>query len=397
MFFAKPFFLLIPVFTKILIFEVMEAAHYNFNIYNSIVLGGIIQGLIFGVVVATSKKYRDKSTLLLATLIVVFSLNNFQYYLTSTSLLLSRNFYNYIWTPGQLAMGPLFYLYGLKLLYPEKPIPKKTIFLAFSPFVLGLIWVTYLKIRYDYVGHEFDYLIPEIIMEFTSMFLAMGATAKLFFGTKKAEQQAQAIGFSRVAFKLQWFRNILLTFFFLSWVWLTVIVLIYLGIAPFKTWNIIWVALSIMIYWIGHVGIYKYGVMEERKKIRNHSPDRSSIIDVSDRKKSEHLIQFENLLIDKKYFLDPELTLDKISDELNLSKSHLSRLINTELKTSFPDYINHLRIKEAQYYLKHPDFSNYTLVAIGLEAGFASKTTFNNTFKKVTGMTPSEYKNLAVK
>ncbi|UPT72306.1 MAG: helix-turn-helix domain-containing protein [Flavobacterium sp. JAD_PAG50586_2] len=67
--------------------------------------------------------------------------------------------------------------------------------------------------------------------------------------------------------------------------------------------------------------------------------------------------------------------------------------MNTELKTSFPDYINQLRIKEAQYYLKHPDFSNYTLVAIGLEAGFASKTTFNNTFKKVTGMTPSEYKN----
>lgn len=371
----------------------MEATHYNFNIYNSIVLGGIIQGLIFGIVVASTKKYRAKSTLLLATLIVVFSLNNFQYYLTSTGLLLSSNFYNYVWIPGQLTMGPIFYLYGLKLLYPEKPIPKKTIFWAFTPFAIGLICVTYIKICFNYVGNEFKYIIPEIIFEFTSMFLAMSATAKLFFETRKIEREARIDGAPKAWPKLQWFRNILLTFFFLTWVWLAVIILMYLRLAPFKTWNVIWVALSIMIYWIGHVGIYKYGLMEERKKIRSHMPDRPSIIDVSDKNKSEHLIEFENLLINKKYFLDPELTLDKLADELNLSKSHLSRLINTELKTSFPDYINQLRIKEAQYYLKHPDFSNYTLVAIGLEAGFASKTTFNNAFKKVTGMTPSEYKN----
>lgn len=371
----------------------MEATLYHFDIYNSLILGGIIQGLIFGFVVAFSKKYRDASTLILAVLIVVFSLNNFQYYLTSTSLLKSRCFYNILWTPGQLAMGPLFYLYGLKLLYPEKLIPRKTILLAFTPFTIGFICVNYLKIRYNYVEHEFKYLVLEVIIEFTSMFLAMTATGKLYFETKKAELEAKAFGFSKVLPKLQWFRNILVTFFFLTWVWLTVIILIYLELAPFKTWNVIWVALSVMIYWIGHVGIYKYGVMEERKKIRSHSLERSSIIDFTSKQKNDHLCKFENLLIDKKYFLDPELTLDKVADELNLSKSHLSRLINTELKTSFPDYINRLRIKEAQYYLKHPDFSNYTLLAIGLEAGFASKTTFNNTFKKITGMTPSEYKN----
>ena len=369
----------------------MQDTQYHFDIYNSLILGGIIQGLIFGFVVATSKKYRDTSTLLLAVLIVVFSLNNFQYYLTSTSLLKSSSFYNIFWTPGQLAMGPLFYLYGLKLIYPEKLIPKKTILWAFLPITLGIISVNFLKLNYDYLENQFKYLVLEIIIEFTSMFLAMAATVKLFFKIRKIELETKAFGFSKVMPKLHWFKNILVTFFFLTWVWLTVIILIYLDLAPFKTWNVIWVALSFMIYWIGHVGIYKYGIMEERKKIRNHTLDRNSIVVVSN--KNDHLTEFENLLINKKYFLDPELTLNKIADELNLSKSHLSRLVNNELHTSFPDYINHLRIKEAQYYLKHPDFSNYTLLAIGLEAGFASKTTFNNTFKKVTGMTPSEYKN----
>ncbi|MGC4040664.1 MAG: hypothetical protein QM710_07760 [Flavobacterium sp.] len=86
----------------------MESAQYHFDIFNSIVLGGIIQGLIFGIVVFTSKKYRDISTLLLATLIVVFSLNNLQYYLVSTWIIKTSFSYSYIWTPGSLSWGRCF-------------------------------------------------------------------------------------------------------------------------------------------------------------------------------------------------------------------------------------------------------------------------------------------------
>jgi AraC-like DNA-binding protein len=174
-------------------------------------------------------------------------------------------------------------------------------------------------------------------------------------------------------------------------VWLYVALMMVLYDA-YDLWYFIWIALSVMIYWLGHIGVYKYGVTQERKKIRIHSLNRSSIV-VVDKSKSDYLTLFEDLIVGKKYFLNPELTLDKVAEALKLSKSHLSRIINKEMDTSFPEYINELRVKEAQFYLRHPDFSNYTLVAIGLEAGFASKTSFNNTFKKVTGMTPSEYKN----
>jgi AraC-like DNA-binding protein len=371
----------------------METTQYHFDIYNSLVLGGIVQGLIFGVVVATSKKYRDTSTLLLAALIVVFSLNNLQYYLAVTWLVKNRYLYGVTWTPAQLAMAPLIYFYGLKLLYPEKAIPRKTIFWMMLPFALGFVAVNCLKLTRSYLEHKPEYMLLEAIMEFTSIFLATYVLIKLLFKIRKVERETKTFGVSKVLPKLQWFRNIVIAFLILCPVWFTVTVMMVLDVAPEWIWNIIWISLSVMIYWIGHVGIYKFGVMEEIKKIRNHTLDRSSIVVVSDKQKSEHLALFEDLIINKKYFLDPELTLDKIADELNLSKSHVSRLINKELQTSFPDYINQLRIKEAQYYLKHPDFANYTLVAIGLEAGFASKTTFNNTFKKVTGMTPSEYRN----
>ncbi|UPT71776.1 MAG: hypothetical protein M0D53_05535 [Flavobacterium sp. JAD_PAG50586_2] len=277
----------------------MESSQYHFNIYNSIVLGGIIQGLIFGVVVATSKKYRDTSTLLLAVLILVFSLNNLQYYLWSTGLMDEAFGYEVVWTHGQLIMGALFYLYGLKLLYPEKAIPKKTIILLCTPFVLGTIAITYLKISQSFAEHSMDFYLLEAFLEFTSIAFTMIVVVSLFFETRKAQNAAKGLGFDKVLPKLQWFRNIHIAFFVICLAWLTIITMMVTSGVQDWAFNIIWISLSVMIYWMGHVGIYKYGIMEERKKIRNHTHERSSIIDLSDKSKSEHLVAFENLLIEK--------------------------------------------------------------------------------------------------
>jgi len=43
--------------------------------------------------------------------------------------------------------------------------------------------------------------------------------------------------------------------------------------------------------------------------------------------------------------------------------------------------------------MSDPEYAHYTLLTMGLESGFTSKTTFYNAFKKVTGKTPNAYKN----
>jgi AraC-like DNA-binding protein len=372
------------------------AAHYHFDIYNSLILAGIVQGLLFGIIVFFSKKYRYTSTLLLASLIVLFSLNNLQYYLTSTNLVKSSWSYTHVWTPGQLFMGPLFYFYGLKLLYPEKAIPKRTIVALSVPFALGLIAVNYLKFFADFNVSQTPYLMVEAVIEFTSILLTMSLTSVLFFKTRKAELEAQIFDSSKVLPKLHWFRNITVTFFLLCFVWFAVTAMMVFDNAPTTIWNIIWISLSVMIYWIGHVGIYKFGIEEERRNIRNYSiENRAAYTPV--RQKNEHITALEKMLVGQRQFLDPTLTLDKVADELKISKSHLSRVINAELGIGFPDYLNALRVEEAKSYLGNPDFAHYTLVAIGLEAGFNSKTTFNTVFKKVTSLTPSEYRQSVIR
>lgn len=84
--------------------------------------------------------------------------------------------------------------------------------------------------------------------------------------------------------------------------------------------------------------------------------------------------------------------MNHLAQELGLSTSHLSNLINTYSYYNFSDYINQLRVEYAKQLLIDKQYKQYTIIAIGLESGFNSKSTFYTAFKKFTGQTPAEYR-----
>lgn len=94
----------------------------------------------------------------------------------------------------------------------------------------------------------------------------------------------------------------------------------------------------------------------------------------------------------EKNFLDSNLTLETVSEKLGISKSHLSRILKSKLGIGFSEYINRLRVEEAKVFLENPDFENYTLIAVSLESGFNSKSSFYSAFRKYMGCTPSEFR-----
>jgi AraC-like DNA-binding protein len=94
----------------------------------------------------------------------------------------------------------------------------------------------------------------------------------------------------------------------------------------------------------------------------------------------------------EKLFTESELSLQDLANKIRCAPHQASQAINEGLKKSFYDVINGYRVEEAKRLLIDPKNMNYTILSVGFEAGFNSKTTFNTVFKKFTGVTPTEYR-----
>ncbi len=96
----------------------------------------------------------------------------------------------------------------------------------------------------------------------------------------------------------------------------------------------------------------------------------------------------------KKPYLNPTITLKELSDELSIPPRFLSQVINEYYHKNFFDFMNQHRIEAAKQLFNDPVHANKTVLQILYEVGFNSKSSFNIAFKKVVGMTPSQYRQL---
>jgi AraC-like DNA-binding protein len=101
--------------------------------------------------------------------------------------------------------------------------------------------------------------------------------------------------------------------------------------------------------------------------------------------------QLTDMMESEKVFLDRNLSLDELAKKLNTNRTYLSQCINDQYHSNFSNYINGYRIKEAQKIFMEPTSKLLTIEAIAQNVGFNSKSSFNNAFKKFTGLTPSDF------
>ncbi len=105
---------------------------------------------------------------------------------------------------------------------------------------------------------------------------------------------------------------------------------------------------------------------------------------------SSMLDRLRTLMDTEAPYTNPNLKSSDVAKEIKVSVHQLSQLLNDNLNKSFPLFVNEYRIAMACRSLESN--SNLTLEAIGYECGFNSKSTFYTTFKKIKGVTPSQYK-----
>ena len=94
---------------------------------------------------------------------------------------------------------------------------------------------------------------------------------------------------------------------------------------------------------------------------------------------------------DEKPYLDNELTIYSLAAQLNLPPYILSQLINQHSGKNFFDFINQYRVEQVKEKIRDQSHYRQTLLAIALDCGFNSKSSFNRVFKKITDQTPREF------
>ena len=364
------------------------------NLILGTILAGLIHGFLLSLFILGSKKNKSHGTLFLGLLIFCISFSNLLF--TAEELeWINWHQFNLIFVPGYFLVPPFLYFFvknylekNRKVLYIEQ--------LLYAPFIVFLIITLIYKGRAilysktwqndnalalisDFRDYYGDFiLIPFILFVILTLFKAIHS-----YEIKKHKEP--------IPLQLLWLKILLIVillslipwFYYTYQYWAN-------DQVPYTPMLLI---ASIVIYLLGYIGIYKINILDERKEIRKALLNiRSYSTQEKTNFQNEHVATLQRILLQEKEYLNPHLSLESLSNRMQLSKSHLSRLINNEIGSSFSEYINTLRIEEAKAHLENPEFSKYTILAIGLEAGFSSKTTFNTTFKKITGLTPSQYR-----
>lgn len=106
---------------------------------------------------------------------------------------------------------------------------------------------------------------------------------------------------------------------------------------------------------------------------------------------NKYFKKLEFLMRSKKIYRNPNFSLVSAANLLGISGCYLSSMINSINNISFIDYVNKYRISDVKKNLLSYQYTHYTIVSVGLEAGFNSKSAFYSAFKKCTGITPSEF------
>lgn len=159
-------------------------------------------------------------------------------------------------------------------------------------------------------------------------------------------------------------------------------------------------AMTIFIYavaYLGYQGIERVQVVEKiiikkEKPAAKAKYQNSSLTETAAQSLLQHLLSF---MENEKPYLDNDLRLATLAEQIQSTPHHVSQVINEQLGKSFPDFINEYRVKAAQEMLLDPNNKSVYIINIAYSVGFNNKTSFNKAFKQVTGTSPSVFKKSA--
>ncbi|HEY2582433.1 MAG TPA: helix-turn-helix domain-containing protein [Mucilaginibacter sp.] len=370
----------------------------HFNLFNIILLFGALQGLILSLVLLFSRSDKRQNRYFLSAFMLVLAYNSFGTFCWSSGF--SYPFldffdslfpYTFIFT-----VGSSFYLY-IKTTTESERIPSKTIFKTYLPGLTDFIFRICLLI-YAILKNS-GLTIGPGTGKIDSVYepIARGAMVVIFWyylisAIRLFRNWSQQIDSRQTPTEqmltAKWTKILLIAMTLIAAVWAITI----FGSLMFNIRGIVYFApieiiLVIFVYWIGLKGYQQTRVIYiKAQKATKINVDNAAS---EEAKKYVSLIK-RSMDIDKLY-LDPELTVNKVAEHLDISPKLISAVLNGELKKGFSAFVNEYRINEVKERMLHPENKHITLAGLALESGFNSVATFQRVFKVSENMTPKEF------
>jgi AraC-like DNA-binding protein len=160
--------------------------------------------------------------------------------------------------------------------------------------------------------------------------------------------------------------------------------------------NGLFLSLSVFVILIGYFGLKQKVIFTSDNIIVPDEtvtvPAKYSGSRLTESEAKQYTMKLLEHMKNAKPYLDPELSLPGLAQELNISGHYLSQVINEQFDLNFFDFVNRYRVDAFKERVTDPRSGNFSLLGIAFECGFNSKSAFNRIFKQTTGLTPSEYR-----
>ena len=369
----------------------MSAYTFHISLYDLAFLGTIFIGLGFAVLLGFTKRINQTANrflgMALATIVLWIA------WVLGIDIRLGTYFPRWSWLPLQfsLALGPLIYLYVLKITLPEYKFRWKDL-LHFSPLLLQQ-GVLILEIRESIKtgAATYDTLTFHQIDPILQLLAFISVITYLYWSFRLIERFYQRLKFNNVSdryrYELRWLHRLLTTFglLWLLWIPYTAVDYFYyqLGIHAYYP---LYLFLAIMMIRIAAVAFLRPDIAVPVLSVPVPRPSPPAAL-------KQKGIWLKKAMEVNLFYRDPELNLGSLAEKLDIHPHELSRIVNEALRKNFNDFINEYRIREVTRKMEDPAYGRLTLLGIAFDCGFNSKTTFNRTFRQMIGKSPAEYKN----
>jgi AraC-like DNA-binding protein len=370
-----------------------------------LLLAGALQGLLLSIVLIRKKTYRHGYGFLIAYLLLLLAQIFFKVADKHWLMEGLRNTY-FLSYKFPLLYGPLTWLFAKYLLEPSKALRVKE-GLHFLPFIISVVLINLEK---DAVSSSWIYWLmeamPATLLQIASIFAYHFFAWRLW---KLHNQQAKASLSEIPVFQIRWLRTFILASMVIG---ISICMLTYFIFISYPEHNWLrfgFLLLCVFIYWVSYSVLQQPSLFlapghENNSTNNNPIPQLPAFVLHRPQKKYAHSnLDDEDalkittglavLMQDNKIYTDARLTIDVLAEQLDCNRYVLSQVLNERLQQNFYEYINSWRVEAAKAMLLHPDFSHYKIASVGYEAGFNSLSTFNDVFKKRTGLSPSRFKN----